>query len=246
MRIEETTSTVVKQLWANVEPRLQESNCLEEAAQELATELHSHFQESVVISRIFLTVPYGELPSSNKEFSKKLAESADVASEMKGTTPVLSLIGTHGQEEDWCDRRKSKGHVGIPLISSSFVDAIPMISRLLKELGVPLEWIDSHDKGIIIETVGHSAGLFFVENAAEATDSQDRKIIAAQDFVSAYDVKSVFGIGEAYEGGEMIVIVVFCRDTFSRATAEHFLPLANLFLSQTASLVGATKIFSDT
>ncbi len=174
-----------------------------------------------------------------------MAESADAASDLKGTTPVLSLIGTHGQEEDWCDRRKSQGHVGIPLISSAFVGAIPMISRLLNELGIPLDWVDSHDSEIIIETIGSSVGLFFVENAAEATDDQGRNIIAAQDFVSSHNVRSVFGTGGAYSGGQMLVIVAFCRDVFSRATAESFLPLASLFQSKTTALVETGSIFSE-
>lgn len=245
MRIEQIASSTIKQLWDDLEPRVQQSNYLEDAAQQLVAELHTQFDESVVIARVFLTVPYGALPSTNKEFVEKLGKSTHAASELKPTTPVLSLIGSHGQEEGWCDRRKSKGHVGIPLISSSFVDSIPMISRLLKELGVPVEWVDSHDTEMIIETVGQSAGLFFVGNAAEATDLQGRKIIAAQDFVSAYDVKSVFGIGGAYQGGEMIVFVVFCRDAISRDTAEHFLPLANLFKSKTTSLVAPAKVFSE-
>ncbi len=245
MKIEQIASSTIKQLWDDLEPRLQQSNNLEDAAQKLATELHMQFDESVVIVRVFLTVPYGALPSNNQEFVKKLAESTHGVSELKATTPVLSLIGTHGQEENWCDRRQSKGHVGIPLISSSFVGSIPMISRLLKELGVPVEWVDSHDSEIIIETVGQSAGLFFVGNAAEATDLEGRKIIAAQDFVSAYEVKSVFGMGGAYSGGEIIVFVVICRDAISRDAAEHFLPLANLFKNKTTSLVGPTKIFSE-
>lgn len=245
MNIEKTTSSTVEQLWGQVEPRIQKSNYLEDAAQNLTAELHTQFNESVVIARVFFTVPFGDLPPNNKDFVKNLAESAQAASELKTTTPVLSLIGTHGQEEDWCDRRKSKGHVGIPLISSGFVDAIPMISRLLKELGVPLEWVDSHDTEMIVETVGQSAGLFFVENAAESTDRQGRKIIAAQDFVSAYDVKSVFGIGGAYQGGEMIVIVVFCRDAFSRSIAEQFLPLTSSFKGRTTSLVESAKVFSE-
>jgi hypothetical protein len=119
-----------------------------------------------------------------------------------------------------------------------------MISRLLKELGVPVEWVDSHDAEIIVQTVGQSAGLFFAENAAEATDRLGRKIIAAQEFVSSYGVRSVFGIGGAYPGGEMIVIVVFCRDTVSRTVAENFLPLVNLFKEKTGSLVGPAKVFS--
>ncbi len=100
-------------------------------------------------------------------------------------------MGTHGQEGNWNDRHKSQGHVGMPLISSAFVGAIPMISRLLKEPGVPLDWIDSHDSQIIKKAVGKSAGLSLVDNAAQATDNEGRKIIAVQDFASKYDVKSV-------------------------------------------------------
>ena len=191
MKIEQATSSTVTELWADVEPRVQEAKSLEEAAQELATALHTEFDESVVIARVFVTVPFDALPPTNKAFVQNLAESAGAASDLKATTPVLSLIGTHGQEGDWCDRRKSKGHAGIPLISSAFVGAIPMISRLLREFGVPIDWVDSHDPGIIIEHIGRSAGLFFVDNAAEATDQEGRKIIAAQDFVSANNVRSV-------------------------------------------------------
>jgi hypothetical protein len=245
MKIELTTSSIVNDLWLRIEPRIEQSGRLEEAAQEVATALHTQFDESVVIARVFITVPFGDLPATNKEFVQNLAESAGAASELEPDTPVLSLIGTHGQEEDWKDRRKSQGHVGIPLISSAFIDAVPMISRLLKELGIPLEWIDSHDAEVIIETIGRSAGLFFVNNAAQATDHQGRKIIAAQEFVSTYDVKSVFGMGGAYDGGEMIVIVVFCRDEFSRTTAEQFLTMMNLFKSKPDSLLKPTKIFSD-
>ncbi len=31
-------------------------------------EIHNQFDESVVIARVFLTVPYGELPNANQEF----------------------------------------------------------------------------------------------------------------------------------------------------------------------------------
>jgi hypothetical protein len=245
MRIDQATSSTVNEIWSRVESRAQQASYLEEAAQELATALHTHLDESIVIARIFVTVPFGELPATNQEFVRKLAESAGSGSDLKASTPVLSLVGTHGQEKDWTDRRKSKGHVGIPLMSSSFVGAVPMISRLLKELGVPLDWVDSHDAQIIVETIGGTAGLFFVDNAAEATDDQGRKIIAAQDFVSDYKVKSVFGMGGAYSGGEMIVIVVFCRDLISRAAAERFLGLTELLKSKSASLVEPKKVFAS-
>ncbi len=112
MRIAEATSTAVSDLWTQGQPRVQGSNYLEEAAQEIVTALHTQFDESVVRARVFVTVPFDSLPKANKEFVRKLAE-AGTASELKPGTPVLSLIGTHGQEGDWNDRRKSKGHVGI-------------------------------------------------------------------------------------------------------------------------------------
>ena len=120
-----------------------------------------------------------------------------------------------------------------------------MISRLLKELGVPLDWVDGHDSSMIEKTMARSAGLFFVEDASEATDQEGRKIIAAQDFVSQYGVKGVFGIGGAYVGGQMLVLVVFCRDSFQQASAEPFMALTTLFKTKTSSLVGAGKVFAE-
>ena len=244
MRIAEASTTSVNHLWTSAESRVAEAGVLEEAAQAMADQLHDVFSDSVVIARVFLTAPFGDLPAANQEFVRNLVEGAGAADSLTATTPVLSLVGTHGREDDWNDRRKSKGHVGIPLISSSFVDAIPMISRLLKEMGVPIEWIDSHDAEVIIETIGRSAGLFFVDNAAEATDARGRKIIAAQDFVSAHNITGVFGLGGAYDGGAMIVIVAFCSDAFPRESAEQFLSLVTLFKSRTGTLVDSGRIFS--
>jgi hypothetical protein len=156
----------------------------------------------------------------------------------------LSLVGTQAQKADWNDPRKSKQHGAIPLISAEFVDGIPMIARLLREVGVPLDWIDSHDTRRLVTTIGNTVGLFFVEDAVRAMDDRGRKVIPAVDFVFAYDVKSVFGTGGAYAGGQMLVVVIFCRDRLARATAESFLPLVDLFRSKTESLIALAKVFA--
>ena len=245
MKISDSNSRVIDELWSGLEPEVERAKTLEEAAQIVVADIHAKFSESVVLARAFFTVPFLSLPLESVEFVQSLAESAGGGSDLKPTTPVLSLVGTQGQEAAWNDRRKSEGHTGIPLVSSAFVDAIPMISRLLKELGVPMHWIDSHDSEIIQNTVGHSSGLFYVNDAEEATDQAGRKIIAAQDFVSAYDVKSVFGMGAAYPSGQIIVLVVFCRDDVSRETAEQFLPLIDGFKDKTSDVVGMAKTFRE-
>jgi hypothetical protein len=245
MRIDQATSANVAELWKNVEPAIGRCVTLEAAGQKLATQFYERFEQSVVLARLFLTVRFSDLPSWDQNFVRGLADSAGSAAELKPETTVLSLVGTSGQEAEWRDRRLSKGHAGIPLISSAFVGGIPMIARLLKELGLPLDWLDKGDQSIVVDTIGSSVGLFFVENAAEATDDEGRKIIAAEEFVSAHNVKSVFGAGTAYADGSMIAVVVFCRDSLSRSTAENLLDLATLFKSATSGLVEASQIFAS-
>jgi hypothetical protein len=242
MKLEQVTDATIIQLWTTVEPCLQQAASLEEAAQALATALHTQFTESAVLTRVFVTVAFDGLPPSTRALVQAMP---GAAAALTGTTPVLSLIGTHGQEADWNDRRKSKGHRGIPLISAEFVDGIPMIARLLRELGVPLDWIDSHDARRLVSTIGSTVGLFFVEDAARAMDDRGRKVIPALNFVFPYGVKSVFGTGGAYPSGQMLVVVVFCRDLVARVTAELFLPLVDLFKAKTASLIAQAKVFAS-
>ena len=244
MKLQQASASGISDLWSRNESHVRQSKHLEQAAQEWVSTVYTTFDDAVVLARVFVTVPFNDLPAPNKEFVQQLVESKEAASELKPTTPVLSLVGSHGRESNWNDRRSSEGHVGIPLISSSFVGEIPMISRLLKELGVPVEWVDSHDSQAIVNAIGSTVGLFFVENAAQATDDHGRKIIAAQDFVSNYGVKSVFGTGGAYPNGQMVVIVIFCSEALSKSVAEHFLSPTTLFINQTKSLVESASVFS--
>ncbi|MEJ2131819.1 MAG: hypothetical protein P8Y95_09425 [Gammaproteobacteria bacterium] len=242
MNIGQVKPVTITDLWSGIESDVAGASTLEQGAQVLAQGIHDKFQESVVLARVFVTVDFDALPASNQAFVRELTKSGDT--DLAGNVPVLSLVGTYGQESNWQDRRKSEGHVGIPLISSDFVGAIPMISRLLRELGVPMDGVDTRASDLIEKTIGQREGLFFVTDAGEATDAEGRKIIAAQDFVSEYGVKSVFGVGSAYPSNQLVVLVVFCRDAFARDAAENFLPLASLFKSATAPLIEGGAVFS--
>jgi len=241
MKFEQVTGASIAQLWTTVEPHVKRATSLEEAAQVLATALYTHFAESAILARVYVTVPFAALPPPTQAFVQALP---GAAAALTGTTPVLSLVGTQGQKVDWNDRRKSKQHAAIPLLSAEFVDGIPMIARLLRELGVPLDWMDSHDARRLVSTIGSTVGLFYVEDAVRAMDDRGRKVIPAVDFVFAYDVKSVFGTGGAYAGGQMLV-VVFCRDPVARVMAQMFLFLVDLFKGKTGSLVAAAQVFAS-
>jgi hypothetical protein len=242
MKFEQATGATIAQFWTTLEPRVELAKSLEEAAQALAAALYIQFAESAILTRVYVTVPFAALPPLMREFVQALPGAAAALDE---TTPVLSLVGTQGQKIDWNDRRKSRQHRAIPLISAEFVDGIPMIARLLRELGVPLDWMDSHDARRLVTTIGSTVGLFYVEDAVRAVDDRGRKVIPAVDFIFAYNVKSVFGAGGAYSSGQMLVVVVFfCRDLVARTTAELFLSLVDLFRGKTASLVAPPKVFA--
>src|SRR5215475_11567706 len=242
MKFEQATRATIAQLWKTVEPRVELARSFEEAAQALAIALYSQFAKSAILARVYVTVPFAALPVRTRAFVQALP---GAAAALTGTTPVLSLVGTQGQKVDWNDRRKSKQHGAIPLISAEFVDGVPMIARLLRELGVPLDWIDSHGARRLVTTIGSTVGLFYVEDAVRAVDDRGRKVIPAVDFVFAYHVKSVFGTGGAYPGGQLLILVVFCRDPVARVIAEMFLPLVDLFKGKTGSLVASAKVFAS-
>lgn len=245
MRIEQASVNIVSDLWYDVETRIVAAGTLEEGAQALTEALYHNFEESVVLARVFATVSYGDLPDENEAFARRIAAETGAQGELRDNIPVLSLIGSYGVEETWRDRHDSVGHVGIPIISSPFIEKIPMMSRLLKELGVPVGWVDSHDTEMIVSAIGSTTGLFFVENAETGVDTEGRHIIIERGFVSEYAVKSVFGVGGGYPTGEIMFIVAFCRSQFPRAVAERFLTLAARFIGKTAGLVERGKVFKE-
>ncbi|MFC1833487.1 hypothetical protein ACFL2Q_01965 [Thermodesulfobacteriota bacterium] len=218
---------------------------VEEVAQKTMDLLYERFEESIVLARVFATVPFEKLPSENRDFVAKLASSAGISTLMSNTTPTLSLLGTRGMSADWNDRRKSEGHVGIPLASGSFVSTIPMMSRLLKQLGLDLEWIDQWDTKIVSEaSLSTFAGTFYVEDARLEKDSQGRKVIAGQDFVSKYGVKTVFGFGGSYLGrGTFVVTIVFTRDIIEKSLVERFQVLVNAFKMASMDQISTGRIF---
>ncbi len=221
----------------------QEGATLEGAAQ-LATDLfYEEFCDSVVLVRVFATVPFGRLPAFNRSFVTELAKQHDIADLMHDDTPVLSLVGTRGAEPAWNDRRQSEGHVGIPLASTAFISRIPMMSRLLTQIGFDLEGIDS--QAIDIRTLAGLSGVFYVPDGATAVDALGRKIISAQDFVSSAGVKTVFGLAGSYPSGQaFLTLIAFCRQTIEKSRAERLLPLMSRMVLNTKKLVANGTIFA--
>jgi hypothetical protein len=125
---------VIDRLKAGVRP----DDCLEDVAQALCSTLYTRYTGAVALVRVFLSAPGEELPEAVQRSAAALARAKGEPALARGSR-VLALAGTRGAREEWNDRRRSRGHAAIPLVSPAFVDAIPMISQLLKQLGLHVE-----------------------------------------------------------------------------------------------------------
>lgn len=245
MKISEASLTHLKEEQARIGAAISSIGSHEAAAQKFTSMLYEGFRESIVLVRSFLSIRYENLPEDVRGFVDTLAAAKGVANQVDGATLVLTLLGTSGAKPEWNDRRRSAGHVGIPLVSAAFIDAIPMMSRLLKQLGLGLEWIDSRDSDLVMRTTGRMSGTFFVPDATTEVDHQGRNIIAAQDFVSAEGVETVFGFGGGYLGTDnFCVTIIFLREAIDKTKAEQFAGMMAFFKADTVDVVKAKKLFA--
>jgi hypothetical protein len=218
--------------------------CYETVAQTLTNSIFREFETSVLV-RVFLTIPFGKLPPANRQAVLSLAQAHKVSEQVDERTPVLSLLATSGKRFFWNDRRLSRGHVGIPLVSASFVETVPMIARMLHEFGLGTGWVGAAGgPDFIVSKLGSLSVLFFVPDASTHTDDAGRKVIAAQEFVKAHDIKSVFGVGGAYVDGSVCVILCFTSESFDVQVAKKYEGLANMFKAATVRHVTSGAFFA--
>ena len=247
MQLSEIEQFSINNLWNGIYRSVKESNSVEEAARYMTSACFEDYKESAVLVRLFITIPYGDLPEHNRKFASDLAQKMGKHAELNDRTPVLSLMGTRGVEPEWNDWRSSEGHQGIPMISKESVQAIPMVSQLLKDLGLGLEWLSREDGNIASEPTGHSGGVFLVPDAATSTDSLGRHIIPSQDFVEKYGVKTVFGNGARFssEKNDFLATIFFTRQSLDKSTARHFDSLLYLFKTVKNELVEKGSWYSE-
>jgi hypothetical protein len=233
----------IRDFRSRLQEALKDASQLQAAAQNCARMLYEEFQESIVLARLFVTLPFKDLPARDQAFIRALAGAKEIDSLLNEKTQVLSLLGTYGAKPAWSDRYQSQAHLGIPLVSASFVESIPMVSRLMTDMGIGTDWFDKLEADILVKNLGTAAGVFYVRDAKTWLDARSRKIVSAQDFVAAHDIKTVFGLGGSYLNGSFVTMIMFTSETIEQSQAEGFMLLVNTFKTATLSLVMDGAIF---
>ena len=169
-------------------------------------------ERNLVLVRCFKTHRYGKLPEDLAAMARGAA-----GTPLQAETPALTMLATAGELPEWNDRRSSRGHAAIPLTSVEMVERAPMISALLRQMGLKVEAAMYPTQKIILDADEHAFNVFHVQEALG-----DVAIPAQDEFVRPHGVKSVLGFGGLLPTGELFAVIMFARVAIPRQTADLF------------------------
>jgi hypothetical protein len=234
-RIQSLSLRQLRELKQSLREALHPCTSFEVAAQEAMNILYHEFADSVKLARLYATTVANKLPAQLKLVASQFGE-------VQINDSMLVLFGTRGVLPDWNLRQNSKGHAVLPLLSSSFIQSLPMLAGLFSSLGVNLGQFDKKAASQGESLWGGLASIFYVKDAATERDASGRFLIPAQDFVAAHQIKTVFGVGSGYISGQLMTILFFCNETVSREQIEQFVDLVSVIKLSTISLI-SEKLF---
>ena len=169
--------------------------------------------KACALVRFYKTHAYAGLDDESRNFAKKLLGGTPDKDDMR----CLMLLSTIGENPAWNDRRNSVGHRAIPLPNEAFMERIPMIWRMVSQLGINTRQILRPDPVEVAETYD----VFHVDEAVGSP-----YIPAQEEFVVPYGVRSVLGFGGLMSSGDLFVIILFSKVHVSLSVAGRFSALA--------------------
>jgi hypothetical protein len=251
-KLGETTLATITAFKQSIETTLPSCLSLEEAVQTFTNLLGEAFGESIILVRCFVTLPFGILPVRYQQAVVQLAGREGITPLLGAQTPVLTLLGSLGGEEI----RNVKQYFGLPLVSSGFIESIPMISDLLRELDFSLNGAKeseetTQDTGDIETNSGKFfSGVFYVPDAQHAVNGKGKSILSALDRVAIYDserlaeIQTIFGIGGVYVSGSFMTSLICTKEALAKNTVEQFGPVANYVKTATIKFLLNEHLFA--
>ena len=172
-----------------------------------------HGNPACALVRLFKTHPYDKLNAEQKEFVRSIKPDADRLDSLR----CLVLIATAGDRPEWNFVRESRGHRAIPLASEKMVEEAPMISQLIKQLGVKISTVLRPDPRLLLDMRETSHNVFHVQKALGSPF-----IVAQKEFVERYGIESVVGFGGMVASGDLFATIMFSKVPISADTADLF------------------------
>ena len=215
-----------------------DAGSIEVEAQRLARTLYAELvdesgAQACALVRVYATRRYDELDQELRDFAAAALGEAPAP-----TVQCLKLLGTAGDEPGWNDRTQSKGHRAIPLPSEQFVERLPMVAQLVRQLGLDIGVVVTPPEGPDAVRLAQSANDVF--HVAEAVGSP---FLPAQDgFVVPHRIASAVGFGGIMLSGDFFAVLLFSHVPVDDVTARTLKILGQVvrqrFLPFTQAVVG--------
>lgn len=166
--------------------------------------------------RFYKTHAFGELPADLADFAR-----AGGGTDLPPATRCLTLLASAGDEPDWNDPARSRGHRAIPLQSAEAIRQMPMILQLVQQLGFDPQQIVAPDPSLLVDSAEKTFNVFYVPEALGSP-----YIPAQKDFVEKYGIASVLGFGGLLPPSDLFSVILFSRVPIPADTAQMFKPLS--------------------
>lgn len=195
---------------------------MEEVANRIVQYFYDHFidgqtgQPALALVRVFKTHPYKDLEPNLRTLVQHT-----LPQEPTPTLRCLALLATRGDVPAWNTRQSSQGHQVIPLVSTELVAQSPMISQLVRQLGLDIGAVLEPDPAVVIDLEQRTFNVFHI---AEAKGSP--YVPAQQEFVIPHGIQAVLGFGGMLPSGNLLATIMFAKTSISRDTADMFKTLA--------------------
>jgi len=196
---------------------------MEEVANRIVRYLYEHLinqqtgENSCALIRFFTTYPYEELKPELREFADGMLGNNSPPPQ----TQCLTLLASAGIKPEWNAWQTSKGHKAIPLVNEHLIEQSPMISQLIKQLGLEFGAVLEPKSTLFIDATQKTFNVFYVPTAIGSP-----YIPAQEAFVIPYGIQSVLGFGGILPSGNLFSIILFSKVKIPKDTAELFKTLA--------------------
>ena len=174
-------------------------------------------EPACALVRLYRSERFERLEPDVQEFVRR-----SLGEEPAGEVRCLALLGSAGDEPAWNDPALSTGHRAIPLPSEQFVSRLPMVTRLITQLGLDLGVVVSPPTGSDAVALSQRANdVFHVEHAAGSPH-----LPAQDEFVLPHRIASAVGFGGILLTGDFFAILLFSHVPISDPVARTLKILA--------------------
>jgi signal transduction histidine kinase len=200
-------------------------------AEALVRHLYERFVDAAghrafALVRLFETRRFDELDDTLQDVAREALPC------IAASTRSLTLVATAGDEAAWNDVRRSQAHRAIPLPSPAVVERLPMIARLIEQLGFDVCGVLQPDPPVVYRS--SEGGVFYIEEALGSPF-----VPAQEQFVVPQKIRSVVGFGALLPDGRLFAVILFSRAHIPRSMAALF---GHLSLSTRMALLAQSDL----